>query len=121
VGSSVYDLAKGQGLNAFPMDARHKSFARDSSGALGFAWKKSEWWWLLREDLDPNLGSDLAIPPDQALFADLTAPRYSIKASGIQVEDKEDLIARIGRSTDRGDSLVLAHATSAMPIATHLL
>lgn len=121
VGSSVYDLAKASGLNAYAMDARQTSFARDSSGALGFGRKKSEWWWKLREALDPNLGDDLAIPPDRQLLADLTAPRWEWKTSGIQVEDKDDLVARIGRSPDHGDSLVLAHATSALPIATHLL
>ena len=121
IGSSVYDLAKGSGLNAFAMDARHTSYARDSSGALGFTRKKSEWWWKLREALDPSMGDDLAIPQDRQLLADLTAPRYNWKTNGIQVEDKEDLIARIGRSPDNGDSLVLAHARSAMPIETHLL
>ena len=121
VGSAVYDLAKGSGLNAFAMDARHTSYARDSSGALGFSRKKSEWWWKLREALDPAMGDDLAIPQDRQLLADLTAPRYNWKTNGIAVEDKEDLIARIDRSPDHGDSLVLAHATSAMPIETHLL
>jgi hypothetical protein len=121
IGASVYDLAKASGLNAFAMDARHTSYARDSSGALGFTRKKSEWWWKLREALDPGIGDDLAIPPDRQLLADLTAPRYTWKTNGLQVEDKEDLIARIGRSPDHGDSLVLAHATSALPIETHLL
>jgi Terminase large subunit, T4likevirus-type, N-terminal len=121
IGSSVYDIAKAAGLNAFAMDARHTSYGRDSSGALGFTRKKAEWWWKLRESLDPAMGDDLAIPPDRQLMADLTAPRYEMKTNGIQIEDKEDLIARIGRSPDYGDSLVLAHARSVLPIATHLL
>ncbi len=121
VGSSVYDIAKSAGLRAFAMDARHTSFGRDASGAMGFAKKKSEWWWKLREALDPALGDDLALPPDRQLLADLTAPRYEYKAAGIQVEDKDDLVSRIGRSPDLADSLVLAHALSVMPISTHLL
>lgn len=121
VGASVFDISKAANLRAFAMDARQTSFARDSSGALGFARKKSEWWWKLREALDPAMGDDLALPPDRQLLADLTAARFVQKTSGIQVEDKEDLIARIGRSTDRGDALVLAHATSSLPIQTHLL
>lgn len=121
VGSSVYDLAKASGLNAYAMDARMTSYARDSSGTLGFTRRKTEWWWKLREALDPMLGDDLAIPPDRKLLADLTAPRYVMKTNGVQVEDKDDLISRIGRSPDHGDSLVLAHATSSQPIETHLL
>jgi hypothetical protein len=121
IGASVYDLAKASGLRAYAMDARHSSFARDTSGALGFTRKKTEWWWKLREALDPHLGDDLAIPPDRQLLADLTAPRYTYKTNGLQVEDKEDLIERIGRSPDRGDSLVLAFAQTSDPIRTRLL
>jgi hypothetical protein len=121
IGASVYDLAKASGLRAFAMDARQSSFARDTSGALGFTRKKTEWWWKLREALDPNLGDDLAIPPDRQLLNDLTAPRYTYKTNGLQVEDKEDLIERIGRSPDRGDSLVLAFARPSEPIITRLL
>ena len=121
VGASVYDVAKASGLRAFAMDGRQTSFTRDDSGTQGFARKKSEWWWSLREALDPALGDDLALPPDRQLLADLTAPRFQYKTSGIQVEDKDDLIARIGRSPDHGDSLVLAHAMSISPISTHLL
>lgn len=121
IGSSVFDLAKASGLNAFAMDARQTSYARDSSGSLGFARKKSEWWWKLREALDPGIGDDLALPPDRQLLADLTAVRFTYKTSGIFVEDKEDLMARIGRSPDHADSLVLAHAISGLPIQTHFL
>lgn len=121
IGSSVFDLAKASGLRAFAMDARQTSYARDSSGALGFARKKSEWWWKLREALDPMIGDDLAIPPDRQLLADLTAPRFVYKTNGVFVEDKDDLMSRIGRSPDHGDSLVLAHAMSGLPIQTHFL
>lgn len=121
VGAAVFDLARAQGLNVFPMDARHTSYARDSSGTWGFANKRAEWWWLFREALDPLTGDDLALPPDRELLADLTAPRWMVKTRGIQVEDKEELVGRIGRSPDRGDSTVLAFASSATPIQTHLV
>lgn len=121
VGASVFDLARGHGLAAHAMDARQTSYARDASGQWGFANKRAEWWWLFREALDPLTGDDLALPPDRELLADLTAPRWFVKTRGIQVEDKDDLMERIGRSPDRGDSCVLAHANSAMPIQTHLL
>jgi hypothetical protein len=121
VGAAVYDIAKAAGRRAYAMDSRHTSFSRDRSGTQGFARKKSEWWWSLREALDPDLGDDLALPPDRQLLADLTAPRFEYKTAGILVEDKDDLIKRIGRSPDHGDSLVLAHAQSTEAISTHLL
>lgn len=121
VGAAVFDLARGHGLKVFAMDSRNTSYARDASGQWGFANKRAEWWWLLRESLDPLTGDDLALPSDRELLADLTAPRWLVKPRGIQVETKEDLIDRIGRSPDRGDSLVLAHASSTMPLQTHLI
>jgi hypothetical protein len=50
----------------------------------------------------------LALPRDQRLAADLCAPRYRLTARGIQIEDKAAIKARLGRSPDRGDAVVLA-------------
>lgn len=121
VGSSVFDLAVAQRLSAVAMDARHASGKRDRSGKLGFANKRAEWWWGLREALDPLLGDDLALPPDQELLADLTAPLWEATTRGILIESKDDIIERLGRSTDKGDSLVMAHATNPPVRRTHLL
>lgn len=70
---------------------------------------RSAMYWLLREALDPETGDNLALPPDQELLADLTAPRFEVRASGIVVETKEKLKERLGRSPDCGDALALAH------------
>jgi hypothetical protein len=121
VGASVYDLAVGAGLDAYALDARAGSDARDKSGKLGFVNKRAEWWWKLRESLDPLTGDDLAIPPDRELLADLTAPRWSPRIRGIQIEEKDDIITRIGRSPDKGESLVLAHAIETAPRRTVLI
>lgn len=66
-------------------------------------------YWLLREALDPETGDGLALPPDPELLADLTAPRFEVRASGIVVEPKERIKERIGRSPDCGDAVALAH------------
>jgi hypothetical protein len=121
VGASVYDLAVGAGLDAFGLDARAASDARDKSGQLGFSNKRAEWWWKLREALDPLTGDDLAIPPDRELMADLTAARWSAKIRGIQIEEKDEIIERIGRSPDKGESLILAHAIETAPRRTVLI
>lgn len=70
---------------------------------------RSAAYWLLREALDPETGDDLALPPGREVLADLTAPRFSIRASGIAVEPKEDIRERLGRSPDVGDAIALAH------------
>ena len=70
---------------------------------------RSAMYWLLREALDSETGDALALPPDKELLADLTAPRFEVRASGIVVEPKERLKERLGRSPDCADAVALAH------------
>jgi hypothetical protein len=121
VGTSVYDNLKQRNLNAVPMNGSERSEATDKTGQLNFRNKRAEWWWKMREALDPHDGDDLALPPDRGLLADLCAPRWKVSAQGIQVEAKEDIIKRIGRSPDKGDSAVYALATVKMPKPAQLI
>lgn len=81
---------------------------------LYFANKRSEAYWRLREALDPdnpdNVGAEIALPPDDSLKADLVAPTFEVRGDTIHIEPKEKLCARIGRSTDCGDAVVMALA-----------
>ena len=40
------------------------------------------------------------------------------RSGKIQIEEKADIKKRIGRSPDRGDALIDAHATTPVPIET---
>ena len=71
--------------------------------------RRTAMYWKLREALDPENGDNLALPPEPELLADLTAPCFEVRASGIVVEPKERLRERIGRSPDMGDAVCLAH------------
>lgn len=113
VGAAVHDTGRHLGLPMVAMNAAAASQRRDRGGRLGFINQRAEWYWLLREALDPDLGDGLALPPDREVLADLVAPRWKLSARGIQVEAKDDIKARIGRSPDKGDALVLAHAQAA--------
>lgn len=109
VGSSPYDILKAtQGVRVEGVNVGAGSSATDRSRRLGFANKKAELWWKLREALDPDTGHDLALPPDPELLSDLCAPRWSLHSGRVAVESKEDVRKRIGRSPDKGDALVLA-------------
>ena len=108
VGASVYDHLSGNGVNCMAFNGAEKSEARDKSKSMGFINKRAEWWWRMREALDPAYGQEIALPPDSRLRADLCAPRWKLSARGIQVEAKEEIVARIGRSPDRGDAAVYA-------------
>ncbi len=64
-------------------------------------------YWNLRQRLDPAT-STLQLPPSTALYSELSAPEYTLTARGIQVQSKEDLIRKLGRSPDIADAVVLA-------------
>lgn len=75
---------------------------------------RTEALWRFRESLDPTQpgGAMIALPPDAELKADLCAPRYNVKGSAVggilQAESKEDVCKRLGRSTDKGDAVIMA-------------
>lgn len=50
------------------------------------------------------------MPPDDELLADLAAPRFEVRTSGILIEPKEEIRKRLGRSTNKGDAVVMALA-----------
>jgi hypothetical protein len=77
---------------------------------LGFTNRRSAAIWKFREALDPDQdgGSPIALPPDPELLSDLCSPTFEIGSHGIKVEPKEDVCDRLGRSTDKGDAVVMA-------------
>jgi len=116
-GPSVYDhltsaiKEAGSEMAAVAMNGSRASKARDKTGKLGFINKRAEWHWRMREALDPDSGENLALPPDSQLRADLCAPRWKLMVNGkIQIESKKDIAKRLGRSPDRGESLIYACA-----------
>jgi len=113
LGGPVLDRLREQGLNAIAFNASEASDATDRSGELRFLNRRAEAWWKLREALDPAFEPVLGLPDDDELLGDLTAPRWRINSSGrIQIESKDEIRKRIGRSTDAGDAVVqvLAHS-----------
>jgi hypothetical protein len=108
VGASVHDLARLEGANVMPINFAEAAWGMDRTGLLRFTNLRAYAYWSLREALDPDKGDGLMLPPDHELRADLCAARWSMRVSGIQVEPKDDIHKRIGRSPDAGDALVLA-------------
>ena len=73
--------------------------------------RRMEMWDNIREWL--KTGG--ALPPDEALKAELSSPTYSFNNAGLlQLEKKEDIKERLGRSPDLADALAL---TFAAPVA----
>ncbi|MBZ9753193.1 hypothetical protein K7W42_20360 [Deinococcus sp. HMF7604] len=108
VGTSAYDSLNALEVPVTPVINSNPTDERDMSGALTFANLRALSYWRMREALDPEKGEGLALPPDPTLKADLCAARWKLGVRGIQVELKEDIIKRIGRSPDVGDAVVMA-------------
>lgn len=109
IGAGVVDRLREQKLTVDGFNASEKTARRDNSGELGFVNCRAAAWWSLREQLDPESDHALALPPDDLLTGDLTAPHWRVMSGGrIQVESKKDIHKRIGRSTDDGDAVVHA-------------
>ncbi|KRB51794.1 terminase [Rhizobium sp. Root708] len=85
-------------------------------GMYGFKNLRSQVVWQFREQLDPEYGSQIALPPDPELEADLSAFRYEVRASGggeeIVVLPKEEMKEMLGRSPDKGDTTVMLSAST---------
>lgn len=95
-----------KGKTALGFNGAEASTAKTRDGQLRFANKRAEAWWKMREELDPDQegGSDIALPPDPELRADLTTPTWKLTQRGILIESKDEIRKRLGRSTGKGDS-----------------
>lgn len=107
IGAGVVDTLRHMPNKAvFAFNASKASRRRDRSGELKFVNQRAAMWWMLREMLDPTYSPTLCIPPNEDLIGELVAPKWKeIGLGKIQVESKDDIRSRIGRSTDRADAL----------------
>ena len=79
----------------------------DRSEEILFADNRSWAWWTMREMLDPQYEEGWALPPDDRLTGDLSAPKWIEQGKGrIKVESKKDIVKRLGRSTDAADAVI---------------
>lgn len=115
LGAGLFDRLKelefanaiGVNVSRAPVDENEQPIV--GKGGQEFANLRAALWWLLREALDPEGPDPLALPPDDKLTGDLTAPTFQYTSTGrIKIESKDDIRQRIGRSTDDADALALA-------------
>ncbi len=109
-GQSILESLKENNIEVQSYKGNESTGARTSDREHGFYNIRSYAWWKFREALDPNQeqGSPIALPPDNTLMADLSTPTFEIETRGVKLETKEQVVKRLGRSTDRGDSVVMA-------------
>jgi len=107
-GASVVDLCREVDLAARPINFGAGTKRKDRTNLLKFLNVRAFAYWSMREALDPEKGDNIMLAPDNELRADLCAARYDIRVSGLQIEDKDEISKRLGRSPDAGDAVVLA-------------
>jgi hypothetical protein len=66
---------------------------------------RSQMWWQLRIDLEDQT-SDLCLPYDESLFADLMTPKWTTRNGKIAVQSKNEIHKKLGRSPNKGDATV---------------
>jgi hypothetical protein len=109
IGAGVLHRLREMRLTAWGFSAARKTELRDKAGELGFINQRAAAWWITRELFDPANEIPIAIPPDDELIGDLTAPKWKIHSNGkIQIEAKDSIRRRLHRSTDCGDAVVMA-------------
>jgi len=110
VGGGVVDRLREMNHDVAGFNSAAATNLMDHSGEFSFPNVRSAAWWNLREMLDPSSPStSLALPDDEILIADLTAPRWRV-ASGakIVVEPKADTKKRLRRSPDTADAVIMS-------------
>lgn len=119
-GGPCYQRLSENGIKPRAHKGAEKSTRRTRDGKLRFVNKRTEAYWQFREDLDPDQegGSVVALPEDQELLADLTAPNFEVSARGIEITSKEDVCKLLGRSPDKGDAVIMARTSGARAFTT---
>lgn len=107
VGSSAYDQLKDK-VRAYPVNFGAGTIETDKSLKVKMANIRAACYWKFREALDPVSGQNICLPDDAKLIADLTAPRWELRGGKVYVESKDEIVARIGRSPDSADAVVLS-------------
>lgn len=112
IGNGPYGVLRNMDYNAIPVKVSKATRIRDKTGILSFSRLRSALWWMVRDSIDPSTqtpGKRLFVCPDEKLFKDLAAPKFYKTADGsIQVESKDNIREKLGRSPDGGNALMIA-------------
>ena len=118
IGAGVVHRLRELGWNVQGFNAAYRTGLTDVSGELGFLNWRSAMWWIGREMLQPEneYGVEVKLPPDDQLTGELCSVKLKriTSASQRQVEAKDEVRKRLGRSTDCADAVLQALAGPAL-------
>ena len=110
VGASVFDTLTALAVSRNPVMFQQRDMPRkwNPELAMKFYNLRSLLWWLMRKILDPANGLDPSLPNDNRLRSELIAPKHTLQNGTMwKAENKEDVVDRLGHSTDDADSTIL--------------
>jgi hypothetical protein len=111
LGAGVFDRLRELELPVFAFHGSGRTDQMDATGENGFLNLRSWAWWNMRSLLEPANGFTVRLPKNDDLVGDLCAPKWFIRSGSlIQIEAKEKIKQRLGRSPDLGDALCYAAA-----------
>ena len=107
IGAGVVDRLKEQGRRVSGVNFGVVALDKDTYRNI-----RAECYWKLREALNPESEKPLAIPKEFVKLAiELVAIEWFVSSTGkTQVEPKENIKKRLGRSPDHADALALTYA-----------
>lgn len=104
IGAGVVDRLRELGLPVRGVNVGESP----SSAPERFMRLRDELWWKVREWFESRA---VTMPPDNALKAELVAPKYKLESSGkIKIESKDDMKKRGLKSPNKADALGLTFA-----------
>ena len=110
IGSGIVDRLKE--LNIPVIGVNSASKAEDSET---YANKRAEMWYRMKEWVEDQ---PCTMPPNPALVADMSAPKYKTSSNGRKlVESKDEMKARQVRSPDLADAIALTFAEHIAPMS----
>lgn len=78
----------------------------DITGQYKFLNMRAYLFWAVRDWLNPKNNTGAMLPPDEELAEEMTEIKWSFRSDGkIQIEAKEEIKKRLGRSPDKFDAL----------------
>ena len=118
IGAGVVDNLHAAGLNVVSIvsGAKPVGYKDNRKTELQFRNLRSQMWWVMREKLRKG---ECAITAEDSkrLIEDLCAPRYRLASEKtVEVEAKDKIKERLGRSPDDGDAAVYAEALTDLVI-----
>lgn len=108
-GLSCCNFLTANEVQTIPVNFANGSKAKTADGKLSFFNLRAEVIWRMREALDPDSPTPIALPPDPMLRGDLASYRWELRPGGIFIMPKEEQKKKLGRSPDDGDACCMAN------------